>query len=86
MPNMQQAQWPDQGSKADNPEEDVIFSVVSRATPPYQVVIEVNGRPITMEIDTGAAVSTMSKETWEKRLSEVSLSKATLRLYTYVYC
>ena len=46
-------------------------------------MIEVNGQPITMEIDTGAAVSIISKETWEKRLSEMTLNKATLRLCTY---
>ena len=80
---MQQAQWLNQGSKADNPEEDVTLSVASRATQPYQVVIEVNGRPITMKIDTDAAVSIISKKTWEKRLSEVSLSKATLCLCIY---
>ena len=62
----------------------MIFSVVSRATPFYQVVIEVNGQPITMEIDAGAAVPIISKETLEKRLSEVPLSKATLPLCTYI--
>ena len=34
MPNTPRAQWLEQTSKADNPEEDVIFRVVSRATPP----------------------------------------------------
>ena len=48
MLNTPRAQWLEQTSKADNPGEDVIFSVVSRATPSYQVVIEVNGQPITM--------------------------------------
>ena len=51
----------------------------------FHIMIEVNGQPITMEIDTGTAVSIISKETWEKRLSEVSLSKATLCLCTYQY-
>lgn len=36
-----------------------------------------------MEIDTGAAVSIVSEETWEVQLSVVPLSTATLRLHTY---
>ena len=60
LPNMPQTLWLEQTSKVDNPEEDVIFSVVSRPIPPYQVMIEVNAQPIIMEIDTGAVVSIIS--------------------------
>ena len=76
-------QWLEQGPEASDPEEDVIFSIGSKTTPPYQVVVEINDQPITMEIDTGAAVSIVSRETWEARLAELPLSKASLSLRTY---
>ena len=57
------AQWLEQGPEASDPEEDVIFSIGSKTTLPYQVVVQINDWPITMEIDTGAAVSILSKET-----------------------
>ena len=40
--------------------EDVVFRVGNRSSDPYQVIIKINGKPIIMEIDTGAAVSIMS--------------------------
>ena len=51
-------------------EEDVIFNLSSKSTPPYQVVVEINGKPITVEIDTGAVVSVMSQDSWEARFAE----------------
>jgi len=44
-----------------NLEEDTIFNVQPKTTPPYQVVVEINKLPVSMEIDTGAAVSIMSR-------------------------
>ena len=66
-----------------NLEEDVIFNVKSKSTPPYQVVVEINEHPVSMEIDTGAAVSIMSREVWEARFAELPLAKPTLSLRTY---
>ena len=64
-------------------EEDVIFSLASKTTPPYMVLVEINGQPITMEIDTGAAVPVMSQESWEARFAESTLEQPTLCLRTY---
>ena len=64
-------------------EEDVVFNVKSKTTPPYQVVVEINEQPISMEIDTGAAVSIMSRENWEAKFAAVPLAKPTLSLRTY---
>ena len=64
-------------------EEDVIFNLTSRTTPPYQVVVEINGQLIPMEIDTGAAVSVMSQESWEARFAELTLEQPSLCLRTY---
>ena len=64
-------------------EEDVIFNLTSRTTPPYQVVVEINGQLIPMEIDTGAAMSVMSQESWEARFAELTLEQPSLCLRTY---
>jgi len=64
-------------------EEDVIFNVSSKTTPPYMVVMEINGQSVTMEIDTGAAVTVMSQECWEARFAGLTLEQPTLCLRTY---
>ena len=66
-----------------NLEEDTVFNVQSKTTPPYQVVVEINELPVSMEINTGAAVSIMSREIWEARFAELPLAKPTLSLRTY---
>jgi len=40
-------------------------------------------KKVTMEIDTGAAVSVISVNTYQKLFSNVKLSKSTVRLRTY---
>ena len=45
--------------------------------------IEINGQVLNMEIDTGAAVSIISKATHQKLFSEVPIKSASLCLRTY---
>ena len=42
--------------------EDVIWHAADKFTNPYQTTITVNNQPLRMEIDTGAAVSLISKD------------------------
>lgn len=42
---------------SENAKVDLIYNVGRKASHHYQVVVQVNGNPITMEIDTCAAVS-----------------------------
>ena len=44
--------------------EDVVFRVGNRSSDPYQVMIKINGKPVIMKIDTGAAVSLMSSQSY----------------------
>ena len=47
------------------PGEDVIKTIYHVASPsphPYKVTLELNGKPLEMEIDTGAAVSIFSEK------------------------
>ena len=45
--------------------------------------VQVNSVPIVMELDTGAAYSIISKETWKKSLPALRLEEADLSLATY---
>ena len=53
------------------------------STHPITVDIEINGQVFNMEIDTGAAVSIISKATYQKLFSEVPIKSASLCLRTY---
>ena len=56
-------QWvgsdPPQPNQVNSEEVDLLCCVNSRGVNPYTVVVELNGKPVSMEIDTGAAVSSV---------------------------
>ena len=86
----ERAKWVDTKSTASQPSsdemaEEVIWQVGATASRPYRAVLEVNGHPLTMEIDTGAAVSLISKTTQENLFPAARLDKSSLILL-HVYC
>ena len=56
---------------------------VDKSTP-YNVVVDVDGRRVTMEIDTGVAVSLISAVTFKELWSGKSLNPATVQLCSYL--
>ena len=50
---------------------------------PIKVQVEINGKPVTMEVNTGAAVSLISEKNWKEVLSGTPLKKSSLMLRTY---
>ena len=60
-----------------------VHSLSDRASKPYKAVVRVNGEPLEMEVDTGAAVSLISKEMLDSLLPAAKLSKPSLALRTY---
>ena len=60
-----------------------LHRVGGRATQPYKAVLEVNGTPLKMEIDTGAAVSIISKKTEERLFPSLKVLKPSISLRTY---
>jgi hypothetical protein len=56
---------------------------VKATTAPYKVELEVDGEIMTMEIDTGAAVSLISQKTYSTLFPNVQLMKPSLKLSTY---
>ena len=55
----------------------------NRASLPYKAVVQINQQLVEMEIDTGAAVSIISRENWRALFPRKSLSKASVTLRTY---
>ena len=68
-------------------EEDIddlpIYRVSKPSSHPITVELEINHKKLLMEIDTGAAVSVISRDTYNKLFSDTSLNLSTVRLKTY---
>ena len=68
-------------------EDDLISKISSVGTKstvqPYKVEVELNGKLVCMEIDTGAAVSVISQKTCHTLFSDISMAKPSLCLHTY---
>ena len=66
--------------------EDVINRVNKLGCPspsPYRVTLEINGKPLEMEIDTGATVSIISEITKKALFPKAKLNQTSLALHTY---
>jgi len=63
--------------------DDAILKVQGHSIRPITVTLELNGNPVIMEVDTGAAVSLMSEATQKKVFPEAQLQKASVKLHTY---
>ena len=70
-------------TQEDNDETALICQIGSQTSPPYEVVVNLNQKPVTMEIDTGAAVSIMLNKTKKALFPSEVLSKPTLNLRTF---
>ena len=57
--------------------------MTSSSNSPLKVEIKLGGKPHTMEIDTGASVSVISKSTYQSEFSGYKLQGSSVRLMTY---
>ena len=68
----------------DSPSSYTMFSVISRSKP-IMLSVTVNGRPLDMELDTGASVSIISEDTFNSVLKDtVSIEPTNISLRTYL--
>ena len=68
------------------PPDDTISTLhqVSGPSPsPYKVVLQIAGKPVEMEVHTGASVSIMSKESWLALFPKIPLARTSVSLHTY---
>ena len=60
-----------------------IHTVGAGTDKPYKVMLDINGKPVVMEIDTGAAVSIISHHSQQKLFPKAKLIKPQVQLRTY---
>ena len=71
----------DDGSATD---EFQLYTIGAKAaTRPIIVDVQINGKQLLMEVDTGAALSIISEQTWKTVLPGTTLKKADIVLTTY---
>ena len=63
--------------------DDGILKVQDHRTKPLQVTVELNGKSVVMEVDTGAAVSLMSETTQRNLFPNTELQQTAVKLHTY---
>ncbi len=71
---------------SDNPEvgeDKPVYIVKSHTSRPYKVTLSVNGRPLTLEVDTGAGISIVSEPTLASLLPSAVLQDTCVVLKTY---
>ena len=79
-------QWVDtHESGEDTTDTDMeVNSVGKRSSPPILVEVQVNGQELTMEVDTGAAVSIVSEQRLKKVLPHAEIKATDVKLKTYM--
>ena len=63
--------------------DDSNFQIHSKPSRPFTVDMCIQGTTLTFEVDTGAAVTLISEETYRKHFLSKSLQKTSVRLKTY---
>ena len=81
---------PDNYSDTTEMEQEVIDHVskmlsvgVKPIVNPYKVELELDGKALDMDIDTGATVSLISERTYRTLFRHIPLTKPTLQLHTH---
>ena len=70
-----------QSFKGETTDDSKFFDQIgSSSSPPYEVVLEINGKNVKMEIDTKAAVSFISSKTQRALFLAANTGKASLKL------
>ncbi len=73
-----------QGQQEDSdPEEFYLYNFKETRPSPIHIPLQVEGKPLTMELDTGAAVSIISEDTRKSMFPQLKLRKSDIVLRTY---
>ena len=62
---------------------EIYTFTVSRKVKPYYVRVCIGSEPITMELDTGASLSTIGKKVYRDKLSRYKLCRSNVKLRSY---
>ena len=78
---VRRTQWVE---RSPTPEDELpLYCLGSHSSKPIIVEVELNGTLVSMEVDTGAAVSLMSQAVKEKLFPQATLQATTTNLRTY---
>jgi len=77
------AKSPTSDNEGSSGEEYRLYQMTNRASEPFNVPVLVNGKKLTMELDTGAAVSIISDQTRRSLFPDLQLRNSSLVLKTY---
>ena len=69
--------------ESDKSDDMALFTLQSESTPPILVHLQLNGQQVSMELDTGAAMSLISETTKQKLFPSVALRSSEMMLKTY---
>lgn len=72
----------DESNTRDSPDLQ-IYCLPAKSSRAIGVDLQINGKPLHMEVDTGAAVSLISREVHERQFPDISLAESQIRLQTY---
>ena len=67
----------------DGPDDSLVCQINGNSSLTMKMQLQMNGTPLSMEIDTGAAVSIMSEPTQRNLFPTVTLQPARIKLRTY---
>ena len=60
-----------------------IYQVQNKSHPPFMVTMSINEKPVTFEVDTGAAVTIMSQQVCSKVFLNLKLQPSSVLLKSY---
>ena len=70
-------------TQAEDDEGEDLLRVGGTASQPYEVQIEINGKKVRMEVDTGASVSLISQSTQQSLFPTAILQHSNIKLRSY---
>lgn len=72
-----------EGFKDSNEHSSVLSQIIASVNKPIILEVVLDGRPLQMELDTGAAVSLVSEATYKQLFADTPLSETSTTLKTY---
>ena len=80
----ERTKWVDKDQSGEDSDSSVDVHMVGKSsTKPIRVNVRVNGKPLSMEVDTGAAVSLISYQKLKQVLPRIRIKRTTVVLRTY---
>ena len=67
----------------DKTESVSLYAITDRSVKPFKVDLKLNGKPISMELDTGASMSLISAKTFYQLFPGAKVEPTTTQLYSY---